>query len=215
MKALLIGATGLIGNYLLEKLIDDENFTEITVLHRSDSRISHPKLSWHVVDFANSEEWSALVKGDVLFNAMGTTIKKAGSKEVYVNVDVTIPTKVANIAKESGVKSVINVSAAGANAKSGIFYNKIKGQLEGHLFNLEFTNSCMLRPSLLVGNRNESRLGEKLMTPIMNFFTFIPFLRKYRPIHGKDVAKAMVKFAINPKDTKLILELDEIQDYIA
>jgi uncharacterized protein YbjT (DUF2867 family) len=213
MKALLIGATGLIGNYLLQKLLANNSFTDVTVIHRSASKISHPKLSWHVVDFAKSGEWSGLVKGDVLFNAMGTTKKKAGSEKAMISVDVSIPAEVASIAKKNEIHTVVSVSAAGANAKSGIFYNKIKGQLEDHLFGLEFAKSCMLRPSLLVGDRDESRLGEKLMTPIMNFFSFIPFLRKYRPVHGKLVAQAMIKYAMDSKKAKLILELDEIQDY--
>lgn len=215
MRAILIGATGLIGSHLLTQLLEDQTFSEVRVLHRSTSEIAHQKLSWHVVDFKERESWEALVQGNVLFNAMGTTIKKAGSQEAMIWVDVGIPSAVAEAAKNNGVQSVASVSAAGANAKSSVFYNKIKGQLEDKLHDLAFDSSCSLRPSLLVGNRNETRLGEQIMEPIMNVLASLPFLKKYRPIHAADVAKAMHQFSKNPTSGKLILELDEIQDYIS
>lgn len=215
MKAIILGATGLIGRELLTLLLDTVECTEVHVVHRRSSSIQHPKLHWHTVDLNDSSQWSSLITADVLFNAMGTTIKKAGSEKAMINVDVSIPNEVAKIAKSNGVKTMISVSAAGANAKSKIFYNKIKGQLEEHVRNLAFDHTCIIRPSLLTGDRQESRLGEKIMEPIMQFLAFIPFLKKYRPIEGKDVAKAMVKYALTPEKCLYILELDEIQDYVA
>lgn len=215
MKAIILGATGLIGRELLTLLLDTVECTEVHVVHRRSSSLQHPKLHWHTVDLNDSSQWTSLITADVLFNAMGTTIKKAGSEKAMINVDVSIPNEVAKIAKSNGVKTMISVSAAGANAKSKIFYNKIKGQLEEHLRSLAFDYTCILRPSLLTGDRQESRLGEKIMEPIMQFLAFIPFLKKYRPIEGKDVAKAMVKYALTPENSLFILELDEIQDYVA
>lgn len=215
MRAIVIGATGLIGNYLVHQLLDDNSFTDVVVIHRRGSELVHPKLNWHTVDLSDNNEWSSLVKGDVLFNAMGTTIKKAGSEKAMINIDVTIPATIAKIAKENGVKCVVSVSAAGADEKSRIFYNKIKGQLEQQLFKLEFDNIAIVRPSLLLGDRNESRLGEKIMEPVMLALCKLPFFKKYRPIHGKDVAKAMIKYSLVKPSAKLILELDEIQDYKA
>lgn len=215
MKAIILGATGLIGRELLTLLLDTVECTEVHVVHRRSSSLQHPKLHWHTVDLNDSSQWTSLITADVLFNAMGTTIKKAGSEKAMIKVDVSIPNEVAKIAKSNGVKTMISVSAAGANAKSKIFYNKIKGQLEEHLRSLAFDHTCILRPSLLTGDRQESRLGEKIMEPIMQFLAFIPFLKKYRPIEGKDVAKAMVKYALTPENSLFILELDEIQDYVA
>lgn len=210
--AIVIGATGLIGNLLVRKLLNDNRYRAVNVFARKSTGINHPKLTEHLVDFDEIDEWKNLIIGDELFSAMGTTIRKAKSTLVQYKVDVTYQYEFAKAASDNGVKSYFLVSSAGANARSKIFYMRIKGELEEKVKFLPFNKIRIFRPSLLLGERNENRFGEKTAERLLKIVVPIfPFLKNQRPIEGEKVAKAMIASA-NTMDngrTK-IYELDEI-----
>jgi uncharacterized protein YbjT (DUF2867 family) len=191
--AIVIGATGLIGKILVNKFLDDERYKTVQVFARKSSGINHPKLIEHVVDFDKIEKWKSDISGDELFSAMGTTIRKAKSTTVQYKVDVTYQYEFAKAASENGVKNYFLVSSAGANAKSKLFYMRIKGELEEKVKLLPFNKIRIFRPSLLLGERPEKRFGEKAAENILRLAVpILPFLKNQRPIEGKKVARAMI-----------------------
>ena len=210
--AIVIGATGLIGNLLINKLLIDDRYKSVKVFSRRSTGINNPKLEEHIVDFDETEKWAHKINGDELFSAMGTTIRKAKSTSAQYNVDVTYQYEVAKVAAENGVKSYFLVSSSGANAKSKVFYLRIKGELDEKVQQLSFSKIRMFRPSLLLGERPEKRFGEKAAERILKIVVpLFPFLKNQRPIEGEKVADAMISSA-NRKDNERIniYELDEI-----
>lgn len=207
--ACILGATGLVGNELLSQLLANNEFEKIKVFIRKEIELNHPKLEKFLINFDDTNSWKGLVTGDVLFSAFGTTIKKAGSKDAQYKVDYTYQHEFAKAAAENGVKNYVLVSSAGANFKSIFFYSKIKGELECAVKLLPFSHISILRPSILVGERKETRIGEKVGIVLMNSLSFIPFLKKYTPIKVSSVAKGMMK-AEKANKTCKIWELDEI-----
>jgi len=203
-KAILIGATGLIGSELLRQLLADSNYSEVMVLSRRRTGVTHVKLKEILLDFDNLTDYKSELIGDVLFSTMGTTIKKAGSQKVQYKIDYTYQYTAARIAADNGIKQLVLLSSAGANAESNVFYSRIKGELDEVVQRLNFNSVAIIRPSMLVGNRKEFRLAEKVFTPIMYAFSWIPGIRKYRPIKDTIVAKAMINSAHNESGTQLI-----------
>lgn len=210
MKAILIGATGLIGTELLKQLLEDTAFESVKVVVRKSTGVKADKLEEVLVDFDNLEPSADELKGDVLFSTLGTTLKTAGSKERQYEIDYGMQFNSAKFARENGVNKLVLLSSAGANATSSIFYSKMKGELDEAVEKLGFENVAIIRPSMLVGDRKEFRLSEKIFTPLMYAFTWIPGLRKYRPIKDKVVAKAMINAAKNQQDIYKIYELATI-----
>jgi len=209
LTANVIGATGLVGKQLLKQLLENDNFEKVRIFVRRDAGISHPKLEQQVVDFSNEETWVKNLTGDVLFSALGTTLKQAGSKEKQYEVDYTFNLRFAQKAKTNGIENYVLVSSVGANPKSNIFYPRIKGKLDEAVTKLGFKNLAVLRPSSLTGDREETRWMEKMSIPIVRFVTrFI--LRKYRPISGETVAQAMINAVLKPDPEKTIWEADEV-----
>lgn len=196
--ALVIGATGLVGGELVKLLLADERIEQVVVFVRRASGISVPKLIEHLIDFDRPETWSPLVKGAVLFSCMGTTISKAGSKAAQYKIDYTYQYQFASIAAVNGIPTYVLVSAASANPKSSMFYSRIKGELERDVSQLNFSEVYLLQPGLLVGDRKESRFGEKLAFKVLNALNAIGIFKKYKPIYGRTVAKAMLNAAMNP-----------------
>lgn len=191
--AIVIGATGLVGNELVKLLLADDQYQKIRVFSRRTTGFENEKLNEHLVDFDKIEKWKKEVKGDVLFSSLGTTIKQAGSKDAQYKVDYTYQFQVAKAAAENGVKQLVLISSLGANPKSSIFYSRIKGELDQAVRELPFKSVFIFRPSALVGNRSKERAGEKMMIKTTKFFSKIfPFLKKYKPIDATIVAKAMV-----------------------
>jgi len=191
--AIIIGATGLVGKQLLRLLLIDREFQKIIVFTRRSVEIKNKKLQEFIVDFDDFKSWKKDIKGDVLFSCLGTTIKKAGSKENQYRVDFTYQFNVAKAAAENGVEQLVLISSLGANPKSSIFYSRIKGELDEAVKKLPFRRVSVFRPSALVGNRHEERAGEKTMIKVTRFFVIIlPFLKKYKPIDATIVAAAMV-----------------------
>lgn len=210
--AIVIGATGLIGNLLVNKLLADGRYKSVKVFARRSTRISHPKLEEHIVDFDEIVKWKFDISGDELFSAMGTTIRKAKSTAVQYKVDVTYQYEFAKAASENGIKNYFLVSASGSKASSKLFYLRIKGELDDKVQKLSFTKIRIFRPSLLLGKRPEKRFGEKAAERILKIVVPIfPFLKSQRPIEGEKVAQAMIASAsINNEERVRIIELDEI-----
>lgn len=215
MKVLLIGATGLIGSKILHLLLEDKRVAEVKVVHRRGTDIEHPKLRWEIVDFAKSDSYQHLCACDVLINTMGTTIKAAGSKEKQHHIDVKYPLQTAKMAVELGCIKIINISAGGADASSSIFYNQLKGELEEGLNRLNPKAVVHFRPSLLLGDRKEFRLGEKIGEPFMKLLKFVPGLSKYQPIHDTTLAQAVLKAVFDELEGIQVIEFNHIHQYAA
>lgn len=196
MRAVLIGVTGLVGNYLLEELLADPAYNRVRVLVRRPYAFTHPKLEKMLVDFADGDSiLVALNDCDVAFCAVGTTQAKVkGDKAAYRNVDYAIPVNTARFCKMTGCEKFVLVSAVGARADSRNFYLQLKGETEEAIRALGLTSVHIMRPSVLLGDRKEKRTGESIAKAVMKLFSFL-VPSKYKAIHGRDVAKAMVKAA--------------------
>ncbi len=191
--ALVIGATGLVGGALVRQLLDDARFDRVVTFARRPLPLSHPKLDAQVVDFRRPDDWAGQVKGDVLFSALGTTLKQAGSKQAQYEVDHTFQLQTAQRARENGVETLALVSSGGANERSRIFYPRMKGELERDVVALGFPRTRILRPGLLAGEREQKRLGEGLALVVSKALGNVPGLGLLRAISGEDVAHALVQ----------------------
>jgi len=211
--ALLVGATGLVGGHCLAFLLKSPHYTKVTCLVRKKLPIINDKLQQVVVDFDNLPEHANQITGDDVYCCLGTTIKKAKSKENFKKVDYHYPLEVANIALQNGAQQYIIVSAMGADKNSLIFYNEVKGKVEDDLKALPFKSLHILQPSLLLGNREENRPGEKLGEAAMKTFGFLMHgpLKKYRAIEAEAVAFAMVHLASTAPSGIHTHESDQIQ----
>ena len=211
--ALIIGGTGLIGSELLNLLLDSNDYLKVITFVKRDTGIKHPKLTQHIIDFDKPETYKELVVGDDFFCTIGTTIKKAGSKEAFRKVDFGYPKQFASFALQNKVKQFLIISSLGANAKSGNFYLKTKGEIQDFLKDCNFESVAVLQPSLLLGNRTEFRLGEKVGAFFMKTlsFLFVGNLKKYKPIESETVAKALLKIAQTNNKGFKIYESDAIQ----
>ena len=196
MRATVIGATGLIGSHLLELLLADDNFDSVRILLRRPFDLTHPKLEKKLVDFSDMENFRlALEDSDVIFCAIGTTQKKVkGDKSAYRKVDFDIAVNAAQLGKLCGCEIFVLVSAVGANSQSNNFYLKLKGETEEAVKATGIKSIHIVRPSLLLGDRKEFRLGEKMAQWVMPVFSFLT-PKKYRPIHAKKVAEMMINAA--------------------
>ncbi|GAB4196854.1 MAG: hypothetical protein OHK0057_15270 [Thermoflexibacter sp.] len=210
MTGLLLGASGLTGGYCLQELLNENQFDKIIALSRKPLNVSHTKLEQIITDFSDLTSLKSTLRAEVVFCCLGTTIKKAGSKEKFKQIDYEYPLQVAQIAKENGTHTFALVSAMGANTNSLFFYSKVKGELEQALKNLSFPSLIILQPSLLLGDRKEKRIGEdigKVISAVLGFL--IP--AKYKAIHAQQVAKAMVKLSLQGLSGTIIKENDEIK----
>ena len=196
MTATLVGATGLIGSYLLQELLNDTYFDTVRILIRRPVDITHPKLEKKIVDFNDSDSLLvALSNSDVLFCAIGSTMKKVkGDKEAYRKIDFDIPVKLARFCKMTGCEKFILVSSAGANSQSSNFYQRLKGETDEAVKGSGVKKIHIMRPSLLLGERKEFRLGENIGKAVMTSLSFL-IPEKYKAIQGKDVAKVMLALA--------------------
>lgn len=208
--ALVIGATGLVGAELVRQLLDSPHYKQVIALVRRALPLEHPKLRQEIFDFDHPD--AAKVHGDDLFCAMGTTLAKAGSKEAQYKIDCTYPVEVGKIARANGVKRYLLVSSIGADARSGNFYLRTKGDLEETIAGLGFEAFVSARPSFLLGDRQEFRLGEKIGIVLVEAFRFmIP--KKYRGIQAAQVAAALIAWANQDFTGIQYLESDALQDY--
>ena len=211
--ALLFGASGLVGSHLLNQLIKDTNYSKIKLFVRSVTEIIDPKVEIIKTDFNNLQNYKEDVKGDDCFFCIGTTKQNSSNKDEYRRVELDIPKEIAKIAKLNLVNSFIFVSAIYANPKSSGDYVRFKGLVEEGLKRLNFPKLALMRPSFLMGDRKEKRVGEKI--GIFVFKLLSPLLlgpiKKMRPIHSETVAKAMIIVA-NENLEKNIFESNEIAE---
>lgn len=211
-KALIFGSTGLIGNLLLEELLNSDRYSEIVLFGRQITGVTHPKVRELAVDFSNPGSFVGQIIGDDIYICLGTTIKKAGSVKKMEEVDRDFPVMIAKEALSNGVKRIAVVSSIGANAESANYYLRIKGEMEQEILKLKFENSAIVRPSMLLGERKERRAGELAGKVVMKVFNplLVGKMKKYRSIHGRDVAKAMIAI-LHRAPLKSIYESDELQ----
>jgi uncharacterized protein YbjT (DUF2867 family) len=211
MKSIIIGATGLVGNLILQEVLNDNEFSEVRIFVRRPTGIINAKLKEYVSPMTDIDALGPEVQGDVLFNAMGTTLKQAGSQREQQRIDRDIPIAFARIASGNGVNMMLNVSSMGANMKGG-FYLKTKAEMEkgtGEYFQGRIFH---FRPGMLMGNRKEFRPAEKIASVFMKFID--PLLagssKKYRSMPADKLAKAMVGLSKNPGGKATLLYYPEI-----
>ena len=209
--ALVIGATGLVGEETLKQLLDSAQYDRVIALTRRPLDIKHAKLENAVVDFDKPEQYSK-IKVDDVYCAMGTTIGKAGSQAAFKRVDYEIPMQVAKQALANGAAQFILVSSMGADAKSLVFYSRTKGELEQALSQLKYKTVLIFRPSILLGNRKEHRTGEAVGRFVAEklSFLFAGPLAKYKGTPADLLAKAMIKEAGKNVSGVRIIENGEI-----
>ena len=212
-KAILIGATGLIGANLLEKLLASSNYTEVLVIARKKININNPKLKQLTINLDEMHLHTDEITGDDVFCCLGTTVKKTPNLELYKKIDYQYPLDLADIALKNGAKTYHLVSSVGADAKSKIFYTRTKGEVERDLQAIPFQSLNIYRPSLLDGNRKEGRKGENVMIVLMRLINpiLVGGLRKYRSIKIEKVASAMLTQAVKEPEGIHIYASDEIE----
>lgn len=209
MKALIIGATGATGKDLLSQLLADDTYSELHCFVRKPLTLTHPKLHAHVVDFETPEVWADLLRGDVAFSCLGTTLAVAGSKEAQWRVDYDYQYNFAEHCRNNGVPTFVLVSAAGAKAQSKLFYNRMKGQLEDAVKALGFARLLIFQPSVLV-RKGSDRKGEQFGLKMIVFLNKLGLFKRYRPMPTSVLAEKMRKeVAIAPKGVHTFT-LDEI-----
>ena len=211
--ALLFGVSGLVGGHLLNQLIKNNNYSKIKLFVRSVPQISNPKIEIIETDFNNLENHNEDIKGDDCFFCIGTTKQNSPDKNEYQRVELEVPKQIAQIAKSNLVNSFIFVSALYANPKSSGNYVRFKGMVEEELKRLNFPKLALMRPSFLMGDRKEKRVGEKIGIFVFKLLSplLLGPLKKMRPIHSETVAKAMVR-AANENSEKNIFESNEIAE---
>lgn len=190
--ALLLGASGLVGGCLLEQLLYDSRYSTVVALVRRPMDRQHPKLRQEILDFDHPDPEK--VRGDDLFCALGTTLRKAGSKEAQYRIDCTYPWEIAKVARANGVRQYLLVSSVGADARSSNFYLKTKGDLEEKINALGFDLFVSARPSFLLGERKEFRLGERIGIALAKLFAFL-IPKKYRGVQAAKVAAILIERA--------------------
>ncbi len=195
MIAIVIGATGATGTALLEQLIKDDLYVKIIVFSRAYPIINSHKITVNIVDFEKIELWKHKIIGDVIFSALGTTKKDAGSKEAQYKVDFTYQYKIAISAAENKVRKMLLVSSIGANKNSIFFYPKIKGELEAEVKKLSFEGIYIFQPPLLIRQKEKIRLNEKVLILLFRVLNKLGILLSQRPMDITILAKKMVSIS--------------------
>ena len=214
-SALLFGVSGLVGGHVLNQLISNNNYSKIKLFVRSSINISDPKIEIIQTDFNNLENHREDIKGDDCFFCIGTTKKNSPDKNEYKRVELEVPKQIAQIAKSNLVNSFVFISSGYADPKSSGDYLKFKGEVEEELKRLNFPKLGIMRPSFLLGDRKEKRIGEKIGIFVFKLLSplFLGPLKKMKPIHSATVAKAMIAITQNDS-SKTIFESNEISEII-
>lgn len=213
--AIILGASGLTGQELLRKLIIDERYQTIKLFSRKKTENTSSKVIEIVGNLLTLENFKEDFNADEVFVCIGTTAKKTPDKIMYKNIDFGIPASASKLAKENHIPTFIVVSAMGANAKSSVFYNKTKGEMEQAVLSEKIKHTYILRPSIIGGNRNENRPMEKIGIAIFKLLQplMVGKLKKYRIIEAENISKAMIYLA-NEKPGLQIIESDKIQELV-
>ena len=213
-KAILFGATGFIGSHLLEELLNNPAYELVTVVVRKEISLTHPKLNILIGDFHSLRELKSEMIADDVFITLGTTKKNTPDRTEYYQIDHDYPILASQIAKENGAKSVLIVTAMGANENASIFYSKMKGEVERDLITLDFDHTHIFQPSMILGDRIENRPSEKIFQKITKLIN--PLLggkmSKYKGIEGKVVAIAMNNAAKNSTEKVKVYQWKEMID---
>ena len=211
--ALLFGSSGLVGGHLLNQLIKNNSYNKIKIFVRSVPKISDPKIEIILTDFDNLQNHKEDIKGDDCFFCIGTTKQNSPDKNEYRRVELEIPKKIAQIAKLNSMNSFVFVSSGYADPNSSGEYLKFKGEVEEEIKRLNFTKVGIMRPSFLLGDRKEKRVGEKIGIFVFKLLSplLLGPLKKMKPIHSITVAKVMIR-AANENLEKNIFESNEIAE---
>jgi len=213
--ALVFGSSGLVGGNLLNQLIENDNYNKIKIFVRSEPENNDPKVEIIKTDFNNLENHKEVIRGDDCFFCIGTTKQNSPYKSEYRRVELEVPKQIAQIAKSNSVNSFVFVSSGYADPKSSGDYLKFKGEVEEELKRLNFPKLGIMRPSFLLGDRKEKRVGEKIGIFVFKLLSplFLGPLKKMKPIQSETVAKAMISSA-NKNLEKNVFESNEIAELI-
>jgi len=192
LEALVIGATGATGQKLVTRLLEDTAFSKVTVFVRRTPNLNHKKLIVNEIEFSRLEAYTDVIKGDVLFSCLGTTLKKAGSKDKQYLVDYAYQLEFAKIASKNKVSQYALVSSIGANKYSFFFYPKIKGELEEAVKKLPFKTIHIFQPPTLIRQKELMRTGEKIAIKIFKVLNSIGILKSQRPLPVSTLAELMI-----------------------
>lgn len=203
--ALLLGATGATGKELINLLLSDSNFEKVTIFVRRKVDIKHQKLNVHIIDFTNLNKYKALIKGDLLFSALGTTKKDAGSKEQQYLVDYTYQHEFAKMAAKNGVSHYSLISSIGADEKSLLFYPKIKGKIEESVKLLDFKTIHIFQPPSLIRQAELIRPAEKVFVKLFKFLNSIGMLKALKPMPVYVLASKMISESLKTKKAKITI----------
>nr|WP_010131319.1 NAD(P)H-binding protein [Microbulbifer agarilyticus] len=208
--AIVLGATGLVGRALVERLVNSTDFAHVVTLTRRPAPHQSTKVENHVVNFDQLEDYQSLFSGDCLFSCLGTTKKQAGSIAAQRKVDLDYQLSAAQLAANNAVPHYLLVSSSGASANSLSPYLSMKGELEQQVLQLPFERISILQPSLLLGSRDHARAGEQFAARVLPTLCKLPGLRKYRPITGDQVAHKLLALSLAAGPARQTLVLDQI-----
>lgn len=209
-KAVVIGATGVVGREVVKELIERSEVSEIVTFTRREVDFGSTKVINYVINFDEITNYSDLVSGEYFFSCLGTTKSQAGNIKKQRIVDVDYQLEFAKIAQKNGVHHYSLISSPGANPESSNDYLKMKGELDEEVRKLDFASISLFKPSLIVGERSDFRLGEKVGIAASKLIDHLPGLRKYRSITGAQIARKMVFEAMKVKSGKYTFKLDEL-----
>jgi len=212
--AIILGATGLTGSILLNKLLNDNRYERIKLFSRKEIDGLPKKVTQYIGDILALESFTEDFTADEVFCCIGTTAKKTPDKEVYKKIDYGIPVNAAKLAKENNINTLIVVSALGANVDSNIFYSKTKGKMERDVLQQNIEKTYILQPSIIGGNRNEARIREKIGLAVFKIIQplFIGKLKQYKIIEAENIAQAMINLANSKKSKEKIITSDKIRE---
>ena len=212
MKAVLIGATGAVGKDLLQALLEDARYTEVVAFARRALGVQHEKLREHTIDFDAPATWQELVKGDVLFSTLGTSLKQAGSKEAQRHIDYDYQLAFAKAARANGVKSLVLLSSIGADSKSSIFYLRLKGELDDAVQGLSFDSLTIVRPPSLIRAKSK-RFGETASVKFLQAANAIGLAKRLAPMETVVVARSMAALGADSASGTRIIEGQDVRDF--
>ena len=213
MKAIVIGATGAVGKELVRALLNDARYTEVAVFVRRDPGVTHPKLTAHVINFEQPDTWRALVTGDVLFSALGTSLKQAGSKEAQRRIDYDYQYMFAEAAHANGVPHLVLLSSLGADSRSSIFYLRLKGELDDAVQRLGFDTVHIVRPPSLI-RPEAKRLGETAVVKILQGLNAVGIAKNLAPMSVDTVARCMMEIGTENHGGVQIIAGQDIRHYM-